>query len=61
MRLQTIVDAVKFSFAAVSIDGVQVFEFSSTAIDPDGWYSQALNAGPNAPFDIPFYFVLYVV
>lgn len=49
-----------FSFLAVSMQGEQMFKLESSSISPTGWYSKTLNGGPNSPFDLPFYFVLYV-
>ena len=57
--LHDISDA-SFSLVAVSMQGEQLFELESSSVSPSGWYSKTLNGGPNSPFDLPFYFVLYV-
>ena len=44
--------------AAVTIDGDTLFSAQSKSVDPDGWFSLGEAAGTNAPFDMPFYFIL---
>lgn len=43
---------------AVSVDGEELHSFESKSVASDGWYSLGQSAGPNAPFDIPFYFIM---
>jgi hypothetical protein len=42
----------------VSVDGEELHSFESKSVASDGWYSLGQSAGPNAPFDIPFYFIM---
>ncbi|KDD76109.1 hypothetical protein H632_c351p0, partial [Helicosporidium sp. ATCC 50920] len=48
-------EATQISFF---IDGNFIKTLKSRSVDPSGWYSAASNATPNAPFDIPFYFII---
>lgn len=42
------------------LDGYNYYTAYSAAISPpgSGWYTTAQGAGPNAPFDLPFYLIL---
>ena len=42
----------------MSMNGAQVLSKSSIAADPNGYYSDAINAPDGAPFDIPFYIII---
>ncbi|AGE56246.1 (1-3)-beta-glucanase [Paramecium bursaria Chlorella virus NE-JV-1] len=40
------------------IDGEEVLRVFSSSINQNGWYTTGENAGPNAPFDAPFYIIM---
>lgn len=40
------------------MNGKQEISLKSSSVDPNGWYTKAINRGVNSPFDIPFYFII---
>lgn len=45
---------------AVSINGNDIRTLQSSSVSADGWFTSASNKTPNAPFDVPFYMILWV-
>lgn len=41
-----------------SIDDEQQLTMRPRALDPEGYYTDGNDGGPNAPFDVPFYFIV---
>ena len=43
---------------SIGMNGEEQLAMQNKAVDPNGYYSDAIGAGPSAPYDIPFYFVI---